>query len=251
MSEGLPALHDSVEHLRQLVGRLEPDQLRQPAYPDGWTVADVLSHLGSGAVILRRGLDDVVSGRKRSADVNQSVWDEWNAKVPDAQAADALVADAELLAALDALDAEQRRGLRFPMGPMDLDFAGLVGLRLNEHVLHTWDIEVVLTPGVGLPDRAARAVVDNLELIARFAGKPTGTEQTVHVRTSDPERRFTLEFGTDSLELIRTDGTTVPDLELPAEAFVRLVYGRLDLDHTPPGIGGAVLEELRAVFPGL
>jgi hypothetical protein len=42
-----------------------------------------------------------------------------------------------------------------------------------------------------------------------------------------------------------------PDLVLPAEALSRLVYGRLDPDHTPEFTGdAAVLETLRAVFPG-
>jgi hypothetical protein len=41
------------------------------------------------------------------------------------------------------------------------------------------------------------------------------------------------------------------DLELPAEALVRLVYGRLDPGHTPPFAGSPeLLEELRRVFPG-
>ena len=35
------------------------------------------------------------------------------------------------------------------MGPMQFDFGGLVGLRLNEHTLHTWDIEVVDDPSRG------------------------------------------------------------------------------------------------------
>jgi hypothetical protein len=38
---------------------------------------------------------------------------------------------------------------------------------------------------------------------------------------------------------------------LPAEAFCRLVYGRLDPDHTPPFSGdAALLDALRSVFPG-
>jgi hypothetical protein len=41
-----------------------------------------------------------------------------------------------------------------------------------------------------------------------------------------------------------------PDLVLPAEALIRLVYGRLDPEHTPPVGGTADLDELRRVFPG-
>ena len=40
---------------------------------------------------------------------------------------------------------------------------------------------------------------------------------------------------------------------LPAEAFVRLVYGRLDPDHTPSSVSadGVDLDLLRSAFPGL
>ena len=39
---------------------------------------------------------------------------------------------------------------------------------------------------------------------------------------------------------------------LPAEALVRLVYGRLDPDHTPSFDGDeADLDELRRAFPGV
>ena len=38
---------------------------------------------------------------------------------------------------------------------------------------------------------------------------------------------------------------------MPAEAFVRLVYGRLDEAHTPPvESAGVELDELRPIFPG-
>jgi hypothetical protein len=54
---------------------------------------------------------------------------------------------------------------------------------------------------------------------------------------------------------VRFDGGEVgagaADLTLFAEAFVRLVYGRLDPVHTPPFDGdAALLDQLRAVFPG-
>lgn len=38
---------------------------------------------------------------------------------------------------------------------------------------------------------------------------------------------------------------------LPAEAFVRLLYGRMDESHSPPAeSAGVELDELRPLFPG-
>jgi hypothetical protein len=52
-------------------------------------------------------------------------------------------------------------------------------------------------------------------------------------------------------ESVAESDEAVEDLALPAEAFIRLVYGRLDPDHTPTFRGDAgALDRLRAVFPG-
>ena len=251
MTDGLKALHHSVEHLHTIVAGLDGDRLRQPAYPSGWTVADTLSHLGSGAVISLRSLQNTLGGVEPDPDFNQRVWDEWNAKGPEAQAAGSLEADVALMAGLDAVNDDQRAAFRFAMGPFALGFDGFVGLRLNEHALHTWDVEVASDPTVVLPGDVASAVVDNLGMIARFAGRPTGAEHTVHVATTDPVRRFVLTFSTDSLDVSSSDAPDRPDLTLPAEAFVRLVYGRLDPGHTPVGTEGPVLDDLRQAFQGL
>ncbi|MFC7725471.1 maleylpyruvate isomerase N-terminal domain-containing protein [Nocardioides sp. GCM10028917] len=52
----LEALRGSIDRLRELADRFDDDTLTQPAYPSEWSVADVLSHLGSGAVITTRRL---------------------------------------------------------------------------------------------------------------------------------------------------------------------------------------------------
>ena len=96
--------------------------------------------------------------------------------------------------------------------------------------------------------RQAEARVEKITLDA--GGKPTGTEHVVQVGTTDPARGFTLAFTADSLELSATEAPDRPDLALPSEAFVRLVYGRLDSAHTPAGVEGPVLDDLRRAFPG-
>jgi hypothetical protein len=50
MTDQLEVLRTSVARLGATVERLGPGQLAAPAYPAEWTIADVLSHLGSGAV---------------------------------------------------------------------------------------------------------------------------------------------------------------------------------------------------------
>jgi uncharacterized protein (TIGR03083 family) len=236
-------LAGSVERLAALVQSLTPEQLRQQAYPTEWTVADVLSHLGSGAVITRAGIDGNVDP--------QVIWDEWNAKDPEAQAADALRADADLQQRLTALTPEEAAGLHFAMGPREVDLIMMLGLRISEHALHTWDIAVTFDRTATVPPEAAEVIVDNLAMIASFAGKPTGSVRSVKIRTSRPNRQFEVALRADGVALSPTLEGGSPDLELSSDALIRLVYGRLDPDHSPVlEVGAVELDQLRQAFPG-
>jgi uncharacterized protein (TIGR03083 family) len=251
MTSTLEALGASVQHLRDLVAALDDDGLARSAYAEEWTIADVLSHVGSGAVIQQRRLDAALADRPTPDDFAPAVWDEWNAKSHRAKADDAQRADRELLRRLEAMSDAERDNFALAMGPISLDFAGFVGLRLNEHALHTWDIEVALDPEAGLRPDAVELVVDNLMLIARYTARPTGSARAITVRTTDPERWFTIDLAADQVTVHDDDQGREAEITLPAEAFVRLVYGRLDAEHTPAFDGDAdLLGELRRVFPG-
>jgi len=251
MDRPLPALRNSVARLHQLCRGLDDAQLALQSYAGEWSIADVLSHLGSAAVIMRRRLEDTQAGVETPEEFTPAVWDEWNAKSPRARADDALVADEGVLEALESVSREDRARLRFPMGPLSLGFDEFTALRLNEHAFHTWDIEVVFDDDAHLPGDAVVVVVDNLGLIARFTGRPTGEVRDIAVRTTDPARDFAVRLSADAVELGAGAGGDESDLVLPAEAFCRLVYGRLDPDHTPAFTGDeSILDTLRAVFPG-
>ncbi|HXY28646.1 MAG TPA: DinB family protein [Acidimicrobiales bacterium] len=251
MERALGALRASVGRLHQLCRGLDDTQLAQGSYCRDRSIAEVLGHLGSSAVIWCRRLDDTLAGRATPDAFAPAVWEEWDAKLPRSKVDDALVEDEGLLERLEGLDQEDRARLALPMGPMTLSFGQVVAFRLNEHALHTWDVEVVFDDHAHLPEDAAAVVVDHLAPIVGFTARPAGAERRVAVRTSHPARDFTLHLTREGAELAVSSAPAEPDLELPAEAFCRLVYGRLDEDHCPPvRADGGVLDLLRQVFPG-
>ena len=251
MDEPLGPLRASVARLGELVSGFDDTDLEKPSYDPGWDVAAVLSHLGSGAVISLRRLEDAETGTEMPEDFPPSVWDEWDAKAPRAQADDSLAVDRRLLETLEALPADQRKRLAISFGPITLGFDESVAMRLNEHAFHTWDIEVAFDAAACIPEDATAVIIDNLGLIARFSAKPADIEREVRVRTTHPERHFTVRLTPTSSELLAGDAGVAPDLELPAESFCRLVYGRLDPDHSPElSANGEELDLLRRVFPG-
>jgi uncharacterized protein (TIGR03083 family) len=255
MSNSLHALATSVTALAETVAALEDDDLTRSAYPLEWTVADTLSHLGSGAVIMTGALGFARDGVPMPENYMTAIWDEWNAKTPPGQAHDLAGVDRALVDALEAVGAAEAGTLRVPMGDHDIPFTRLVQHRLDEHALHSWDVRVAFDPAATLLDEVVADVLDGVEWVVGLTGKPIPEERTVTVHTFDPARTLRLELGPDAV-IVETESETRPgrdldEVHLPAEAFVRLVYGRLDADHTPPGVGGSAdLDELREIFTG-
>ena len=250
MTKPLQVLRASTVHLRSVIeisGELDPST---SAYPTDWSIADTMSHIGSGAVILKQRFEDVVTGQEGDEGFNQSVWDEWNAKSPADQVSEALVAGQALLLALEALPEEKRKTFRLVMGPFDLDFDGFVVLRLGEQALHTWDVEVAIDPTATLSNDVAEVILQSLPRLVGFTGKANDETKEVNIRTVEPARDLTIVFAGDSVSLIDASHSGAIDVELPAEAFVRLVYGRLDAQHTPLDLNNDSLEALRKAFPG-
>jgi uncharacterized protein (TIGR03083 family) len=252
----ISALRNSHDRLRASVQSLGPDQLAQRSYPSEWTIAQVLSHLGSQAEIFGLILEAGLAGQEPPGrEEFPPVWDKWNAKDPQAQATDALRADQATLERLESMDAGERARLHLNLFGMDIDTTGFARLRLSEHAVHTWDVLVALDPAATLAPDAVALLIDMVDQVAGRSAKPDGQQRTVRVSTSDPERQFILATG-DEVTLTPVDGDAAPEpggaeLRLPAEALIRLVYGRLDEAHTPPTeTAGVELDDLRQIFRG-
>jgi uncharacterized protein (TIGR03083 family) len=248
----IQALRHSHETLQAVAGPLGAGQLERRSYASQWSIAQVLSHLGSQAEIFSLLLDAGLAGQDPPGqDAFPPIWEAWNAKSPDNQAADALRADHAVTVRLESLDDTQRDRLHLHAFGMDLDTTGLARIRLGEHAVHTWDIAVALDPTATVAPDAVVLLVDTLGQLVTWTAKPRGKRRRLRVSTSSPVRHYMLDIG-ETVTLMPTEGNSIrPELALPAEAFVRLVYGRLDPAHTPPVEATRVdLDELRQVFPG-
>jgi uncharacterized protein (TIGR03083 family) len=250
----LAALRNSRARLVETATPLTPEQIRERSYDTDWSIAQVLSHIGTGSIFFKLLLEAGLAGEPvPGIDLMRPIWDEWNAKSPDDQHHDGLAADGVLLAAFEALDAQQREDWQLDFFGTIRDFPGVLKMRLSEHAFHTWDVVVALDPKALIAPDAVDLLIDTLEpLVARVA-KPLDQQLVIGVETEDPVRNFVLTVGAEGATLEPLDARSEADrlLLLPAEAFLRLVAGRLDPDHTPPGADDPILEVLRPVFPGL
>jgi hypothetical protein len=181
------------------------------------------------------------------------IWDVWNNKSPEAQAADAVIADAQLVSTLSELDDAALATLRVQMMGRELDASGLVAMRLFEHAMHVWDIAVMGDPGAVVLPSATEVLIDRVpDRIGRSAKgkKPDAAPVRLGVVISAPARAFALAIESDTVSIDdapASDGT----VQIPAEALLRLIAGRLDPAHTPDAVsvdGAVSLDELRALF---
>ena len=248
------ALRNSHERLAGLVRPLTPEQLRAQSYDTDWTIAQVLSHLGSGAEIATLSLAAALGHGQLDQGAFPAIWDAWNNRTPEMQAADSLTWDSEYVSRLEQLTGDELDSIRLDFIGRQLDAAGLVRLRLGEHVIHVWDVAVSLDPGASVADDAILPVMEHITQLFQFVAKPGGDAFRVRLRTTAPEGDYLLDVG-ESVTLSDWAEAGAPavdgEIQLPAEALLRLFYGRLDPAHTPAySAEGIELDRLRAVFPG-
>lgn len=246
----IDAVQASHERFAGLVQPLSADEVEQSAYPSEWSIADTASHLGSQSEIIEQFLDaGLTGGPAPGMDQFHAVWDRWNALTPGEQASQSVPASASLVNRLTETTPEERERFSVPMFGTDTDIAGLAAARLGEHVVHTWDIAVALDPTARIAADAVTLLVDRLAPTVGFAGKAVDGVDPVTIQTVDPDRTFRLTLSPE-VTLEPTDAPGPDPMVLPAEALLRLVYGRLDPEHTPPEVSDPRLTTLRQAFPG-
>ncbi len=247
----IAAVRSSHDRFAGLVVPLTGDEVTARSYDDEWSIADVASHLGSQAEIFELFLAAGLAGAPApGGEVFGPIWDRWNGLPPVDQVRDSVASNQAFVTRVEQLTAAERESFALAMFGTDLDLTGLLGMRLGEHALHTWDVAVALDPAAEVAPDTVGLLVDALGQTAARAGKPADGMAPVAIDTTDPERQFLLAVDPEvRLEPRSTDADDA--LRLPAEALVRLVYGRLDEAHTPAGVAGdSRLPALRAVFPG-
>jgi uncharacterized protein (TIGR03083 family) len=251
------ALRHSHDRLAGLVADLDETGVTRMSYCSEWTIAQVLSHLGSSAEIGRTWLDSALThSEPMGQDGNREIWARWDARSPMEQVTEAIATDRRLVEAFEELGDEDLAAAHIALfgGTVELDGSGLALFRLPEHSVHTWDVAVALDPSARVAPYAVKMIIDDVPNRIGWAAKPQGGTWSITVETTAPDRVYTLSSSGDSVTMRAGVGDGADGvLKLPAEALLRLVYGRLDawnLDDTDLSGTKLTLDDLRDVFPG-
>lgn len=251
VDRAVAALRANHDTLAALVPTLTEQQLRDRSGAAEWTVAQALSHLGSGAEISRKPIA-IAAGEQVETEDNQSIWARWNAASPADQAAAFVKHDAAYLDTVQALSAEQRdRQIDLGILPQPVPLVVALGMRLTEVANHAWDVRVGVDPSATVDPESAELLVElfggPLAFLLGFAGKADQVER--EVRLAIPGGGIQIN---DTVTVTDAVDDPTATFDGPAEAVVRLLSGRLGAEHAA-GVsvtGNVTLDELRKVFPG-
>jgi uncharacterized protein (TIGR03083 family) len=255
----IAALRSGYDTLAGVVRSLSDEQLAGPTGAAEWDVSQVLSHLGSGAEIAQNTLQVSLEGKPNPGfEFNKTIWARYDNAGRRERLEWFLAANEALTQSYESLSEEVRDSLRIDMGflPAPVDVATAASFRLNEVALHSWDVRVGFDPSATVAPEATPILAKRVGGLAGFLGKPDklgGKHADIAVTTTDPALALAVHLG-EQISIAegapeQPDGT----LSLPAEAFVRLIVGRLKPLYTPAAVtatGSADLDLLRQVFPG-
>lgn len=255
----ISALRTGHDRLAALVSRLGDADLAKPSGASEWDISQVLSHLGSGAEINLATVRAALDGKPNpGGDFNKSVWARWDAMSRRERADGFLQSNPALVELYESMDADTRANLRVDMGflPAPVDVATTSRMRLSEFTLHSWDVQVGFDERATLAPEATGPLLERSGDLLGWTSKPEqlgGAHGVIRVTTTEPDSVFALRLGGQIA--VDWDVPDQPDgtLDLPAEAWLRLVAGRLAPRYTPEGVGttgAADLDQLRRVFPG-
>ncbi len=248
------SLRTNHDTLVALLPNLTDDQLSGPSGASEWTIAQVLSHLGSGAEIFAKPLARA-AGLPVTDEDNQAVWARWDAASPVDQAAGFVEHDGAYVELVESLTPEQRDALQVDLGflPEPVPLVVALGMRLNEVAAHAWDVRVGLDPSAGLDPESAALLVElfagPLAFLLGFSSKADQLAEPARVAIPGGGLVVADQVAVTTGEPADPTAT----FEGTQEAFVRLLSGRLTPEHTPDGVemtGSVSLDDLRKVFPG-
>lgn len=243
----LRARHDELEGL--VSAGLGDGQLAARSGSAGWTVAQLLSHLGGASEIGLATLTGVEVD-------NQTVWDRWNALSPEQQAKEFVEHSREITDYLEGLDPEDRSTRTIDLGflPEPVALSTYLGMRLVESVHHTWDVRAAFDLDASLPADVPLLLAEHyaggLAFLLGFTGKADELSESATVVLG--ASGYALEIG-DGVRLTTAPAAPTATFSGPLESALRLLTGRLAPEYTQNDIqvtGNVTLDDLRRVFPG-
>ena len=249
------ALRSEYERLARHLRALDADALAAPSTCEGWSAADVAAHLAWNARLYIRSLGMGLAGEapppapatgaapKITADFVRDRAVELREKLGDGLLQSFEEHNAGFIDILDALDPDVRDTLTVPFLNDTIPLRRLIGLRINEVALHSWDVR---SPGDDQAELIEDAALASIELWRDTIGRRLRPGPATRVRIEPAGRGAFDVTGGDSPFAGPPSGHADASLMGTASAIALFLSGRADLGILEVGGDRAAAESFAA-----
>jgi uncharacterized protein (TIGR03083 family) len=243
------------EGLASYLEKLPPEGWTEQSACGNWQVYQVVSHIGSQPAIHSGMIEAGLRGKPAMTNEDrQAIWGRFDAMAP-LEVFPAFRANNDAFVTLVGSLSEEELGSSMPwIGGRSASVATVLAGRLNEQVLHVWDVkwardkDATLTPAA-VPDLLAMNLAPWwLRGLAKPDRAPELHGKTIQFVLHDPDGAVALQVNEGGLQA--TEGrSAAPDqtVELSSEEMVLLLWGRYSAAGRR---GSSVPDSLMALFPG-
>jgi uncharacterized protein (TIGR03083 family) len=226
-----------------------------------WKVYQVVSHIGSQPEITSGTLKAGLHGDPPMTDDDRkAIWARFDAMQPDEVLPAFKANNDAFIALVDSLsEAELGKTIPWIFGPTPL--ASVLASRLNEQALHAWDVkwahdkQAKVTPAA-VPDLLTVNVPARIGRLAQPGQAEALVGKTIQFLYSQPDGAVRVTVAADGAQAApgRADAADLT-VELPAEALIRLIWGRYDVASGAASgeltlSNPALADALQKLFPG-
>ena len=249
------ALRSEYERLARHLRALDADGLAAPSTCEGWSAADVAAHLAWNARLYIRSLGMGLAGEapppapaaagapKITADFVRDRAVELREKLGDGLLQSFEEHNAGFIDMLDALDPDVRDTLTVPFLNDTIPLRRLIGLRINEVALHSWDVR---SPGDDQAELIEDASLASIELWRDTIGRRLRPGPDTRIRIEPAAGGAFDVTGGDSPFAGPPSGHADASLIGTASAIALFLSGRADLGILEVGGDRAAAESFAA-----
>lgn len=260
MDQQVSRLGQAADWYRQAVDAIPADGWAKPTLCEGWTAAHVVAHVATGDQLFRARVFDAIGRDVAGLDLpvdfadRQRRFEAWSTWEPR-RLKEAAHRESELAVAAIAEAAERAPQVIVTVPFGQVPIAVVRGLRLNEYIIHGYDLMPAIGRSITIPDWFIdRGLGDSMAMMIRLHQRSPhkGKSASFHIHRTDGEGEWIVRAEGGQAVVESVHGKAEVAMRGPAEGLYWVLMGRGKPEEHGVEVHGdpALAASFKEWFPG-